>query len=220
MATAALFLDRDGVLNENRDDYVKSWEEFRWLPRSLDALAVLSRLDVPILLVTHQSMIGRGHATASSLEDIHRRMLGQIVEWGGRVDASLFCPHVPDVGCQCRKPRPGMLFQVARERDISLPRSVLIGDALTDFQLAMAADVRYIHVCSGLGRRDLQVIQSIDPGVHVVADLADDVPICAAILQGETESAACPNVARAPTSLTLSFEPRPAPGQARGAAHR
>ena len=205
--TAALFLDRDGVLNENRDDYVKSWEEFRWLPRSLDALAALSQLDVPIFLVTNQSMIGRGRATASTLEYIHRRMLDQIVERGGRVDAILHCPHAPDLGCECRKPMPGMLFQVARERSISLPRSVLIGDALTDFQLATAAEVRYIHVCSGLGQRDLRVVQSIDPGVHVAADLADAVPLCAAILRHETESAARPNHIQAPTRPDSPPEP-------------
>jgi D-glycero-D-manno-heptose 1,7-bisphosphate phosphatase len=220
LTTAALFLDRDGVLNENRDDYVKSWDEFRWLPRSLDALAELSRLQVPIFIVTNQSMIGRGRATASTLECIHQRMLEQIVERGGRIDAILFCPHVPDLGCECRKPRPGMIFQVAREQEISLPRSVLIGDALTDFQLATAAGVQYIHISSGLGHRDLPAIRSANPDVQVVADLADAVPFCSAILRPETASATRPNGAQASTSPDLSPVPRSASGQARGDAHR
>jgi D-glycero-D-manno-heptose 1,7-bisphosphate phosphatase len=220
LTTAALFLDRDGVLNENRDDYVKSWDEFRWLPRSLDALVELSRLQVPIFIVTNQSMIGRGRATASTLECIHHRMLSEIVERGGRVDAVLFCPHAPDLGCECRKPRPGMIFQVAQEKDISLSRSVLIGDAVTDFQLATAAGVRYIHVSSGLGRRDLLAIRSIDPNVHVVPELADAVPLCTAILRPETESATRPGGAQATTAPEVSHVPRSASGQARGDAHR
>jgi D-glycero-D-manno-heptose 1,7-bisphosphate phosphatase len=182
LTTAALFIDRDGVLNENRDDYVKSWEEFRWLPHALDALVTLSRLQVPIVLVTNQSMIGRGQATAAALERIHEQMLNQIVERGGRVDAILHCPHTPDFGCECRKPRPGLLFRAAREWGIQLHRSVLIGDALTDFQVAMAAGVRYIHVRSGLGRRDLRAIQSVDSAVRVVDDLAAAIPVCATIL--------------------------------------
>jgi len=220
LTTPALFLDRDGVLNENRDDYVKSWGEFRWLPRSLDALAALSRLQVPIFIVTNQSMIGRGRTSASALEDIHQRMLDQILERGGRVDAILCCPHAPDLGCECRKPRPGMIFQVAQEKGISLPRSVLIGDAVTDFQLATAAGVRYIHVSSGLGRRDLQAIRSIDPDVHVVPDLADAVPLCTAILRPETEPATRPNGAQASTSPDVSPGPRSGSGQVRGDAHR
>jgi hypothetical protein len=157
--------------------------------------------------------------------DIHvgctrRRALDRIVKRGGRVHATLFCPHDPNLGCECRKPGPRMVIQVTHERGMSLPRSVLIGDAVTSGQLTTAAGVRYIRVASGLGLRDLQANRSIDPGVLVVPNLADAVPLCTAILRLATESATRPKGAQASTSPDVSPVPESASGQARGDAYR
>jgi D-glycero-D-manno-heptose 1,7-bisphosphate phosphatase len=181
-SSPALFLDRDGVLNENRQDYVKSWREFLWVPGSLDGLAAIACLRVPIIIVTNQSMIGRGLATTDELEHIHARMLDQIVGHGGRVDAIFHCPHVPDLRCGCRKPEPGLLFKAAQAWHIDLQSSVMVGDTVTDLRAAMAAGTRYIHVRTGLGERDLSAIQAIDSEAPVVANLASAVPFCVSLL--------------------------------------
>ena len=148
----ALFLDRDGVLNVNRPDHVKGWEEFEFLPGVLVALRSLARLPVPIIVVTNQAIVNRGRITAARLADIHARMLAAVAAAGGRIDAIYACPHRPDEGCDCRKPRPGMLLQAAREWSLDLPRSVFVGDALTDLEAALAAGAQPVHVASGQGR--------------------------------------------------------------------
>lgn len=148
----ALFLDRDGVLNVNRPDHVKGWEEFEFLPGVLVALRSLARLPVPIIVVTNQAIVNRGRITAAKLADIHALMLAAVAAAGGRIDAIYACPHRPDEGCDCRKPRPGMLLQAAREWSLDLPRSVFVGDALTDLEAALAAGAQPVHVASGQGR--------------------------------------------------------------------
>jgi histidinol-phosphate phosphatase family protein len=100
----AIFLDRDGVLNENRSDYVKSWQEFVWLPGSLDALVALALHSQPIIVITNQSMVGRGFVSSSTLDDIHQRMRQQVSSHGGRIDAVYACLHAPSDACPCRKP--------------------------------------------------------------------------------------------------------------------
>lgn len=175
----AIFLDRDGVINENRADYVKSWDEFRWLPGTRDAMLALARLDVPIIVVTNQSMIGRGLVTAATLDDIHHRMRDQIIAWGGRLDGVYACVHSPDERCVCRKPLPGLLEIAAAQHQVSLAQSVLIGDAFTDFQAATAADARYIHVCTGRGATEAGRLRA-SARVPVVPDLRAAATLCTA----------------------------------------
>ncbi len=163
---AALFLDRDGVLNENRPGHVRSWEEYRFLPGVKDALARAARTEFAIVVVTNQSVIGRGFATRNTVEDIHRRMTAEIAASGGRVDAVYLCPHAPEDGCDCRKPRPGMLLAAAREMGLDLARSWMVGDAATDVAVAQAAGVRPVLVLSGRGGP-----WDAAPGVPVAANL-------------------------------------------------
>jgi D-glycero-D-manno-heptose 1,7-bisphosphate phosphatase len=156
----AIFLDRDGVICKNRADHVKNWSEFEFLPRVKKSLATLSRLGLPIIIVTNQAVIGRGMVTVETLEDIHRCMVAEIATHGGRIDRLIYCPHRPEDECDCRKPKPGMLLQAAAEMGIDLTQSYLIGDAASDIQAGQQVGCRTFLVLTGRG-----VEQSI-PALH------------------------------------------------------
>lgn len=180
----AVFLDRDGVINENRDDYVKDWTEVRFIPGALAALACLSSLPFSIVLITNQSAIGRGILTLEQVEAIHRRLVTEIQAHGGRMDGVYYCPHHPDVGCDCRKPQPGLLYRAARELELDLARSYLIGDAVSDVEAALAAGCRPILVLTGRGREQQALLKCRGFNhVPVVRDLA----AAAALIWAEQE---------------------------------
>ena len=140
----AVFLDRDGVINRDRPDFVKSWEEFEFLPHSLEALAALSQTPYKIVVITNQSGVARGLLTERTLEQMHARMLNSVRASGGRIDAIYYCPHAPGVGCDCRKPATGLFFEAARDLDIDLTLSRAIGDSHRDAQAANRAGVQAI----------------------------------------------------------------------------
>ena len=156
----AIFLDRDGVICENRPDHVKNWSEFEFLPGVKKSLAALSWLGLPIIIVTNQAVIGRGMLAVEALEDIHHRMVAEIVAYGGRIDRVIYCPHHPEDECNCRKPKPGMLLQAAAEMGIELNQSYLIGDAASDIQAGQQVGCRTFLVLTGRG-----IEQSI-PALH------------------------------------------------------
>jgi D-glycero-D-manno-heptose 1,7-bisphosphate phosphatase len=175
---AAVFLDRDGVINENRADYVKRWEEFVFLPHVFEPLQQLARNDLLTIIVTNQSAINRGLVSRETVEAIHRRMCEVISRHGGRIDAVLTCPHRPDEKCRCRKPEPGLLLQAAERFDLDLPRCYVIGDALCDIALGLAVGCRPILVLTGLGREELpRLIKEGYSGYHVAADLVEAVEL-------------------------------------------
>lgn len=148
----AIFLDRDGVIIENRTDYVRRWEDVHVFPQALLALAKASQGPYKIVLVTNQSAVGRGLMSMASAEAINHRLAALIEEAGGRVDGIFLCPHAPEADCDCRKPKPGLLLQAAKELDLDLGRSVMIGDAFTDLMAGQAAGVgRLALVRSGRG---------------------------------------------------------------------
>lgn len=149
--TGAIFLDRDGVINENRDDHVKSWDEFRFLPEALQSIRELALLGLPIFIVTNQAIISRRLATLDTLNDIHTRMLDAINACGGRITKVYYCPHDSHERCDCRKPAPGMLLQAAEEFNIDLSQSYLIGDACTDIGAAIKVSAQGILVLKGRG---------------------------------------------------------------------
>ncbi|MBN1217543.1 MAG: HAD family hydrolase [Anaerolineae bacterium] len=151
----AVFLDRDGVICENRPDHVKSWSEFRFLPGVKESIAALSRPGLPIIIVTNQAAIGRGLVSAEVVENIHRRMVAELTAYGGRIDRVVCCPHLPEDNCDCRKPKPGMLLQVAREMDIDLTRSYLIGDTVTDLLAGQQVGSQTFLVLTGRGFQQL-----------------------------------------------------------------
>ena len=151
----AIFLDRDGVICENRTDHVKSWQEFQFLPEAKRSLVALSQLDLPIIVVTNQALINRGMAPASVVEDIHERMVAEIMASGGRIDRVIYCPHRPEDKCACRKPEPGMLLQAADEMNIDLANSYFVGDAATDLLAARKVGCRAFLVLTGRGFQQL-----------------------------------------------------------------
>jgi D-glycero-D-manno-heptose 1,7-bisphosphate phosphatase len=180
MKRPAIFLDRDGVVNQNRDDYVKSWGEFCFLPGTLPALRQLARLQLPVIIVTNQAGIARQMTTRQAIDEIHTNMLAAITHSGGRVDDIYLCPHQAADGCDCRKPRPGMLLEAARRHNIDLSRSVLIGDAETDLLAGERAGCRTILVLSGRGSDSLQAINTnpaCSAPTAVAADLTAAVPV-------------------------------------------
>lgn len=149
---STVFLDRDGVINANRSDYVKSWDEFHFLPGARRAIAHLTRAGHRVFIVTNQACIGKGLVSPAAIEEIHVRMLREIARFGGRVEAVLCCPHRADTGCECRKPAPGLLLRAMRDYGADLSRAVLVGDSLTDMHTAASLNIPSILTRSGLGR--------------------------------------------------------------------
>lgn len=139
MTEAAIFLDRDGVINRRRLDHVKSWAEFEFLPEALEGLREINRMRAPVVMVTNQSAVGRGLLSEADLGVIHKRMLSEISAAGGRIDAIYTCLHAPSDGCDCRKPAPGLLYRATAELGLRIESSVMIGDSVSDVQAARAA---------------------------------------------------------------------------------
>lgn len=151
MSPVAVLLDRDGVINENRSDYVKSWDEFSFVEGALSALRDLATSPFEIVVVTNQSAIGRNLVGRDVVEDINRRMVEQVARAGGRIDRVYYCPHRPDENCACRKPRPGLLLQAYQDMGFDLSRSFVVGDSIEDVRAADAAGCTPILVQTGLG---------------------------------------------------------------------
>lgn len=179
----AVFLDRDGVLNQNRADYVRTWGQVEFLPGVFEALRRLAGSPFMVVVVTNQSAVGRGLMTCEGLEDINQGIVQQVQRAGGRIDAVYACPHRPDEGCSCRKPRPGMLLQAAQDLAIDLERSYLIGDAVSDMQAGLAAGCRPVMVRTGRGATQVTGLAAAGLDVPVVADL---VAAVARILNDES----------------------------------
>ena len=151
----AIFVDRDGVICENRTDHVKSWGEFRFLPGSKMGLAALSKLGLPLIVITNQAIIGRGMVPAGVVDNIHRRMIAEVAACGGRIDRVVYCPHRAKDRCACRKPEPGMLLQAAGEMGIDLTQSYLVGDAAGDLLAGQRVGCQLFLVLTGRGWKQL-----------------------------------------------------------------
>ncbi len=149
-----IFLDRDGVINRNPPNkgYVRKWAEFTFLPNARKAIRELSESGYRIIVVTNQSGIGRGLYSEEDLADIHSKMVSEVSKAGGTIDAVYYCPHRPDAGCECRKPKPGMLVRAAREHNIDLSNVYLIGDVPTDIEAGQRVGATTFLVLTGLGR--------------------------------------------------------------------
>jgi D-glycero-D-manno-heptose 1,7-bisphosphate phosphatase len=151
-----IFLDRDGVINENRSDYVKSWNEFCFLPGSKEAIANLTKAGYRIVVCTNQAGVARGIIPVETVEDIHRRMIAEIAKAGGIIERVYYCPHGKDENCSCRKPRPGMLLRARNELGLDMHDALFIGDSISDIRAALAAGVHPILVLTGLGMEQLR----------------------------------------------------------------
>jgi D-glycero-D-manno-heptose 1,7-bisphosphate phosphatase len=145
-----VFLDRDGVIIRNRPDYVKSWSEVEILPGAIQAIGLLCRHGCRVAVVTNQSVIGRGIVSRPAVDEIHRRLGELIRASGGTIAGYFICPHRPDEGCACRKPKPGLLTQAAEVLGLTLQGAVLVGDQLDDLEAAASAGCSAILVDSGV----------------------------------------------------------------------
>lgn len=169
----AVFLDRDGVLCENRATYVKTWREFRWIRGARKALRILARLDLPVVIVTNQSAINRGLTTLAAVDKINQRMRHAVQKSGGRLDATYICPHRPEEKCMCRKPGSLLFSKAAADLGLVLSRSYLIGDNLSDLQAGWDLNLRVILVRTGLGEETAARLDGQASRVLVVADLLE-----------------------------------------------
>lgn len=179
----AVFLDRDGVINENRRDHVKDWSEFRFLPGAIEAIARLSRAGLRVFIVTNQAIIGRGVVSRETVDAINRRMVLAIQARGGRIEAIAYCPHRPEAQCPCRKPRPGLLFELASRYRVSLADSLIIGDALTDLEAGRAAGCETILVLTGRGEEQVALARADG---QVVPGVAADLRAAVELVLGRT----------------------------------
>lgn len=134
-----VILDRDGTINENREDFVKDESDWVPLPGALEAIARLNHAGWHVVLATNQDGLGRGLYEMATLNAIHVKLNRALAEAGGRIDAVFFCPHAPDEGCDCRKPKPGLLQQIGARYAIDLATVPMAGDSLRDLQAAAAA---------------------------------------------------------------------------------
>jgi histidinol-phosphate phosphatase family protein len=176
----AIYLDRDGVIIENRATYVQQWSEVAFLPRSLEALRLAAMIQAKVVVVTNQSAVGRGIISRQRAEAINRRIVETIRKAGGRIDGLFMCPHAPLDGCECRKPKPGLIQRAAKQLGIDPKRSILIGDALSDLQAAQAAGIPHsILVETGRGRAEAPLAlkaglarEGTVPGLYEAIELA------------------------------------------------
>jgi D-glycero-D-manno-heptose 1,7-bisphosphate phosphatase len=172
----AVFLDRDGVLNVNRADYVKSRDELIPLPGAAEAVARLTQAGIPVFLISNQSGIGRGVFTEEALTDLTQHLIGHIESAGGMVHQAYYCLHKPDHGCDCRKPKPGLLHQAAQDHTLDLSNTVFIGDTYTDIIAGQAVGCTTILVLSGRGEKEIDKCKQAGAVPdHIAKDLAEAV---------------------------------------------
>lgn len=173
MAGKLIILDRDGVINEDSDDYIKSADEWIPLPGSIEAIAALSKAGWQIAIATNQSGLSRQLFDLDELEAMHAKLCSLVEQQGGHIDAIFYCPHLPDDDCDCRKPKTGLLDAIERELDTKVAGNIFVGDSLKDLQAGEAKQCRCILVKTGKGMRTLQKISG-DPhwsGLEVFEDL-------------------------------------------------
>ena len=166
-----VILDRDGVINHDSDEYIKSPEEWVPIPGSLEAIARLHREGYKVVVVTNQSGVGRGLFDMNMLGHIHSKMLEAVRAKGGEIDAIFFCPHRPEDNCRCRKPQPGLYQEVTERLKVNLSGVYSVGDSERDIIVARLVSARPVLVRSGKGKRTLKRSKAL-ADVPVFEDLA------------------------------------------------
>ena len=169
-----IILDRDGVINVESDQFIKSPEEWKPIPGSLEAIARLNQAGYRVAVATNQSGIGRGLFDMAMLNAIHIKMHKELSQAGGRVDALFYCPHAADSKCACRKPLPGMFLDMAARFNVQLADIPAVGDSLRDLQAAAAVGAAPILVKTGKGTATFNA-GNLPEGTAVFADLAEVV---------------------------------------------
>ncbi len=177
-----IILDRDGVINEDSDEYIKSVDEWQPIPGSIEAICKLSQHEYRVVVATNQSGIARGLFDLDALTQMHEKLHQLLNNAGGKVEAIFFCPHGPDDGCDCRKPKPGMLRDISDRLRVDLNGVPVVGDSLRDMQAAEAVGARPILVRTGKGARTLEKL-----GKNTNYETYDDLSACVDALLIEDE---------------------------------
>ncbi len=167
-----IILDRDGVINEDSDKYIKSVDEWQPVPGSIEAIAYLTKAGFTIAVATNQSGVGRGYYTLETLKAMHTKMNTLVEQQGGCISCIKFCPHLPEDGCDCRKPQPGLVHQIEQELGTSATGAWFVGDTRKDIEVAKACQCRPVLVKSGKGQRTLKSDMDLE-GVLVFSNLFD-----------------------------------------------
>lgn len=165
-------LDRDGVINRDSTEFVKSPTEWVPIPGSIDAIAALDKAGYTVAVASNQSGLGRGLFDRSALRAMHRKLRKLVANAGGRVDRIVVCPHHPDDGCACRKPEPGLLYRLSRHYRIDLAGIPMVGDSLRDLEAAARVGARPILVRTGNGRKTERMLRGSLVDIDVFDDLA------------------------------------------------
>ncbi len=161
-----VILDRDGVINFESKDFIKSPEEWTPIPGSLEAISKLNQAGFIVCVATNQSGVARGLFTDETLENIHNKMRTLLNEVGGHIDQIIYCPHLPDANCLCRKPAPGMIQTLLDKWHIPAQNTYVIGDSLRDLQAGQALGCKVILVKTGNGIRTLSEHPELNQGLH------------------------------------------------------
>ena len=166
-----IILDRDGVINHDSDQFIKSPDELRPIPGSLEAIALLNRWGWRVVLASNQSGVGRGLFDMDTLNAIHDKMVKSLAQVGGRLDAIFFCAHPADSTCNCRKPKPGLLIEISERFNTDLTGVPMVGDSLRDLQAAAAVGGLPCLVLTGKGTKTREDPQ-LPPQTMIFDDLA------------------------------------------------
>lgn len=173
-----LILDRDGVINQDSDNYIRCLDDWQPVPGSIEAIARFCRAGYTVAIATNQSGLSRGYFTLDDLETIHDELRRQVEEAGGSISGIFYCPHLPTEGCACRKPATGLLEAIEAELEVAVADSFFIGDSLKDLQAAQAMHCRPVLVLTGKGRATQAQLQTgtanltAPESIPVYADLA------------------------------------------------
>lgn len=171
-----IVLDRDGVINHDSDDYIKSPDEWKPIDGSLEAIARLNHGGYTVVIASNQSGLARGYFGIETFTAIHKKMDELLAKIGGRIDAVFYCPHGPDDACDCRKPKPGMLLEIGQRFNVPLKEVVFIGDSVSDINAAKNAHAKAMLVRTGKGLKAEKILLSENEiSVPVYDDLASAV---------------------------------------------
>ena len=166
-----VILDRDGVINHDSDQYIKSPDEWKPIAGSLAAIAQLNQAGYRVVVATNQAGVGRGLFEMDTLNAIHDKMIKSLAQVGGRIDAIFFCPHTNTDGCACRKPQPGMFREIASRFNVELAGVPAVGDSMRDLQAARAVGAQPLLVRTGKGNKTVHD-PALTPDIPIFSDLA------------------------------------------------
>lgn len=175
MLKKVVFLDRDGVINRDSPDYIKNRSEFEFIPGSISAIQHLTLNGFSPIIITNQSAIGRKMMSIQDIEHIHSMMRSALASGGGEIKDIFFCPHTPEDGCDCRKPRPGMMYKARERFGIDLSKSAMIGDSAKDIECARNAGCGHavlVRTGNGIQAEKMLAEKNIVPD-HIARDLYD-----------------------------------------------